>query len=236
LPTTLDLVRHPPIFVFQIGKVGSSSLLATLSRDVGGSIEHAHRFVKFSAEGAEALARCRRWRLPYFVICPVRDPLSRNVSTFFENFERIVGEPFSARPRTRDELRTLLLERFNHCGALDWFDGEFRPLFGLDALAQPFDKVRRWQTYRVRSARILIYRTDLNRDLQRDIVGTFLGRPLGEWIRRNEAGDKDYGDAYADLCANARLPPVLIQTLHRSRFARAFWTEQELAEIAARWA
>jgi len=236
LPTTLDLIRRPPIFVFQMGKVGSSALMATLCRDVGGSVEHAHRFVKFSREGAEALVRCRRWRLPYFVVCPVRDPIARNVSAFFENFERVVGEPFGVRPRTRDDLRTLLLERFNHCGALDWFDAEFRPLFGLDALAQPFDKARRWQIYRVRSARILIYRADLERDLQRDVVGAFLGRPLGDWIRRNEAADKDYAGAYADFRANARLPPVLIQTLHRSRFARAFWTEQELAEIAARWA
>jgi hypothetical protein len=236
LPSLIELVRRPPIFIYQMGKVGSSALKATLERDIGGCIEHAHRVVKLSPEGAHVLARCRRYRLPHFVVCPVRDPVGRNVSTFFENFERIVGEPFGARPRTRDELRALLLERFNHSGVLDWFDGEFRPLFGLDALAAPFDKVRRWQTYRVRSARILIYRADLGREAQREVVGEFIGRPLGEWIRRNEAAGKEYGPAYADLCANAKLPVVLIQTLHRSRFAKAFWSEDELAEIAARWA
>jgi hypothetical protein len=250
LSNILALRRQPPVFVFQAGKVGSSAVRSTIvassaepcsGRLGGGIVEQAHAHAHFTPEARLALATCRRWRLPHFVICPVRDPVSRNVSAFFENFERNTGLAWQSENWTTERL----LELFEHHGrhnlhfpmrdCIEWFDLHMQPTFDFDALAQPFDIARRWQIYRAGAARILIYRIDLDRAAQLQLIATFIQRPLSAWVRQNEAQDKAYAQSYATFCRDAVLPVEYINRINASRMAQHFWSAEELAQHAAKW-
>ncbi len=237
--TIAELTQRPPVFVFQAGKVGSSAVRATIAACDGerstGIVEQAHAHAQLSAEAQSALAICRASNLPHFVICPVREPLSRNVSAFFENFERDTGYAWSSQRWTTEQLLELFLQHARHDNGIEWFDRHMRPAFAFDALAQPFDRTRRWQIYQADAARILIYRVDLDRAAQLEIIASFVQRPLRAWVRQNEANDKAYANGYAAFCRDAVLPESYINRINASRMAQHFWSAEELAQHAAKW-
>ena len=86
IPKSLEIFMdkyQTPVFIFQMGKVGSSSLKVTLEAKLKGAVVHSHSYKHLSKENRKMLDRRKRLKLPISVICPVREPISRNVSAFF---------------------------------------------------------------------------------------------------------------------------------------------------------
>lgn len=225
----------PPVHVFQMGKVGSSSIYRTLLASWPGRVLHAHHPRDLAADELRSLRRRRRLGLPVLVISPVRSPIARTVSSFFENFEGTSGHAWNDRDWTVDELRALFLERAAHRFAAEWHERQLRPLFGIDVFAKPFPRARGWDEYRSGPVRALVYRSDLDRDAQLETVSRFLGRPVGPWVVANEGASKEYGDHYRALLADPRLPALYARLMHQGRFASHFWTRAELDREAERW-
>jgi hypothetical protein len=169
------------------------------------------------------------------VISPIRDPLSRNVSAFFENFTRDTGLAWADAPDDPAALLELFLAHARHANGTAWFERRMQPAFGLDVYATPFDRARRAQEYRAGAARVLVYRTDLGRDEQLALLARFTGRRFAGWVRQNEAADKAYAERYERFVAEARLPASYADEILDSRFARHFWTDDERAAQRARW-
>lgn len=225
----------PPVHVFQMGKVGSSSIYKTLLASWPGRVLHGHHPRDLAPRDLRMLAWRRRLGLPVFVISPVRTPVARTVSSFFENFVGTAGHEWSDRDWTVDELRALFLERAAHRFAAEWHERQLHPLFGVDVFATPFPKARRWTTCRRGSVRVLVYRSDLDRDAQLEVVSRFLGRPVGPWVVANEGATKGYGAYYRAFLDDPRLPALYLRLMHQGRFAAHFWTREELDAEAARW-
>jgi hypothetical protein len=232
---TLKALARPLALVFQMGKVGSSTLETTLSRHFRGSVLHAHSLGSLPASQQRLIAWKRRLRLPIHVITPIREPIGRNVSAFFHNFKRDTGFELSDRSWSVAELCDLFLRCYPHRICLEWFDTQFLPAFGIDVYAAPFPIERKWQTYRHGSVRLLVYRTDLDHDLQRDVVKNFLGLDIERFEFTNRADDKDYAEVYRRFVAEAALPEWYISRMHRSRFACHFWSAEERREQACEW-
>ncbi len=227
--------RHPPVLVFQMGKVGSSAVRSTLAAGRAGVVDQAHAIDQLGDEARAALGACRAFGLRHLVISPIRDPLSRNVSAFFENFTRDTGLAWSDAPSDPEALLGLFLRHARHDNGVAWFERRMQPAFGLDVYATPFDRARRAQEYRAGAARVLVYRTDLGRDEQLALLARFTGRRLAGWVRQNEAADKAYAERYERFVAEARLPASYADEILGSRFARHFWTDAERAAQRARW-
>jgi hypothetical protein len=235
MPTLLEKALTTPIFLFQMGKVGSSTLQRTLSQHHRGCVVHAHRYADLTSRHRWLLACRRRLGLRILVICPVRDPLARNVSAFFQNFQRDTGYDINARDWSVDALTDLFLARYPHHVPLTWFDEHFLPTFGIDVLGSPFPRGSKSRTYRSGSIHVLVYRTDLQREEQLAVVSEFVGYPVDEWHYDNVAAEKPYADLYERFCREAVLPEDYISRVGRSRFCRHFWTESEIEEQASKW-
>ena len=228
-------VIHAPVYLFQMGKVGSSSLRATLAEHLKGHIYHAHTYRSMSLQAQRELRWRRRLRLPVYVICPVRDPVSRNVSSFFQNFKRDTGFETPERSWTTPELVELFLRCYPHNDCLEWFDRNFRGTFGIDVFSEPFPVERKWNVYRRGSVKVLIFRSDLDHAEQLAIVSRFLGCELKKWNYENQAEDKEYRHLYRDFVATARLPELYLTILGGSRFYQRFWSNDEIATQAQKW-
>src|ERR1043166_4221649 len=142
-----------PVVLFQMGKVGSSSLQSTLEKRIASPVWHAHQFAGLTPGQQRHLTWRRRLHLPIYVISPVREPIARNISAFFQNFRRDTGMELAARDWTTDALRDLFLERYRHHTCLEWSDPPLRPPFGIAVWAEPFPIEQKWQTYRSASVR-----------------------------------------------------------------------------------
>lgn len=234
----LNLLRKafvPPVFIFQMGKVGSSSLWETLSDDCEGVVVQAHSEQMLT----EAQKRLIKWRiglrLSIYVVCPVREPLSRNISAFFENFKRDTEYEITDHQWTTDEILNLFLKQYPHNNCLDWFDNHMKTVFGVDVFSEPFPAKQKWKVYKGASVQVLVYRTDLDHSEQLAVVSRFIGRDIPEWIYRNTSKSKDYADVYKQFCDSARLPDLYISRMCKSQFCRHFWTPEEIEAIGRRW-
>ncbi|MFM1823005.1 MAG: hypothetical protein RI967_1271, partial [Planctomycetota bacterium] len=131
LAAAIRAFRHPPVLVFQMGKVGSSAVRSTLAADWPGVVDQAHAIDQFGDEARDTLAACRAFGLRHLVISPIRDPLSRNVSAFFENFTRDTGLAWADAPDDPAALLELFLAHARHANGTAWFERRMQPAFGL---------------------------------------------------------------------------------------------------------
>lgn len=231
----LRMLWHPPILLYQMGKVGSSSLRATLSEQHPGLVLHAHAPSMISAKVRWLLRLRKIFGRRVYVISPVRDPLSRNASAFFQNFERVAGQSFASRQWDMPSLKQIYLERYWHDEVGEWFDTCFLPVFGIDVLANDFPRKRKWQTYDKAAVRVLVYRSDLDRAEQLALVSRFLNMPIAAWSLSNVSSEKEYGEAYRTFTRKVKFSAEHIDRVTGTRFCRHFWTPQEIAEQRARW-
>ena len=249
------------ILIFQPGKVGSLSAFFAIKRSLGQNwrtsgwsretrdtiLIHSHRGPDIELYYRSMILWRARLGLPLKIICPIREPIARDVSAFFHfvcTLPRMpanadlgeLEELFLADSRTqrgyRNTRRTGLAE---HSFTLSWLDKYFKPLTRIDVYKQPFPIDRKWQVYRRGFTRVLLYRTDLERSEQTKLISRFLGIELDEMRPRNVAKDKNYAELYSRFRESVKLPEHYIGRMHNSRFAQHFWSPQELKTAADKW-
>lgn len=238
----LNLIYHklrkvilPPVFIFQMGKVGSTSLYGTLLAHYGGLVVHAHSLELMSTKHRMVL-QCRlRCKLPILVICPVRDPFARNISAFFQNFTRDTGFDLNDHDWNMEQLNDLFLNNSLHTVCLEWFDGHFLPTFNFDIYSMCFSFSRKWRIYHRGSSKFLIYRTDLDKKEQLKVISKFLKVDIAKWSLANLSEQKNYHLKYNQFLDSVRLPDIYITMICNSRFIKHFWSEQEIVDIAKHW-
>ncbi|RJK97871.1 putative capsular polysaccharide synthesis family protein [Vallicoccus soli] len=257
--------RPQPLLVHQMGKVASSSVTASLQE---AGLDPVYQVHAVSPAGLAALeaSYARRWdpghrgaqhlwqgqwvagrlaREPqrrWQVVTVVRDPVARNVSSFFQVARSRYGLDLGelARDRSEDEVvdavRALFLERFDdHEGPVRWVDAELAVPFGVDPWSAPFPRERGWAVLRGERADVLVLRyEDLGRCFG-EAVEAFLGLPGVRLASRNVSSGKDYADAYRAVERRLTLDGDYLDRMYGSRYARHFWSDEERAAHRARW-
>ena len=261
------------ILVFQMGRVGSNSALLAIQRslyleeqgkdchfevqkttEIGDTIIlHSHSVtaaLSWATRNRTALWRARLG-LPLKMICPIREPIARNVSIFF--FKYVGSRPNLVTNADLGELKELFLEDnrpghsktrrpapandrlTEHQFTLDWFDWHFRPLTRIDVYKHPFPIDRKWQIYNRGRVEVLLYRNDLKNSEQAELISGFLGIKLDEIKPIHQGKDKVYAELYSRFRESVKLPEQYIGRMHNSRFAQHFWSPQELKAAADKW-
>jgi hypothetical protein len=248
-----------PVVVFQMGKVGSTGVYrALVAANLGVPVHHVHLMEDLDAieDGVRRLypnpvhtlreiEKGRRIRRELDqrrsrgsnVVTLVRDPVARNVSAFFEGIEEVLPEARTllSTDAPHDELLDAFLNRFDNGAPLGWFDGQMKPVFGIDVFATPFPHERGFQIIEGNSARVLILRTADLAQASADAFRSFLGVTLGPLGVQNDSAGKWYADAYRDFLARLRLPDGYLDEMYDSRMARHFFSPQEIEQFRAGW-
>lgn len=243
-----------PILVYQMGKVGSTSLTHALKTSVERPIFKVHRLnpirIRKVVGRLQAEHREVPWDLRFGgqiyrrliapgrhcqIISLVRDPIERNISGYFEFLDN--------RYRTRDAhakqpLAKLLedfLSNYNQNFALDWFDLEMKAVFGLDVYQTRFPIEKRSLELENERCRLLLLRADLPETEKSDAVSEFLQRPVQVERRHNISRQKAYGALYEKFCAEVKFPRALVETTLASRLVTHFYSVSEREQMLARW-
>lgn len=183
----------------------------------------------------------RRWTGRVDVITLVRDPIAREVSSYFQNLDRT--DPGLARLVRADPESSEVIERSLEavsrqiCGLdpFEWFRDELEAVFGVDVFAQGFDRHRGYDTYRSSDANVLLIRyEDLHRVFDEAVKG-FLGLPHVELQRRNVGEDKYYRTTYQAVKEALALPATERSRLYGSSDVRHFYSDDELEAFSRRW-
>jgi hypothetical protein len=135
-----------------------------------------------------------------------------------------------------DRLRDSFVNDFDHDRPSEWFDLEIKGILGIDVFAEGFPVARGYQTYSTDSYDLLLIRMeDLGR-VGAEAVREFLGLPEFELETKNQGDDKTYAQLYADMKKQVRFDPGMLSRVYDTRYARTFYSDDELARLKARWA
>ena len=264
-PVNLDPRSLLPIIVFQPGKVGSSSVHASLLRkhaELGVSVPiyHAHvlenidkrieyitRYRKAPAASLRKLEESRRLveriRLDpsqgWNVINLVRDPVALKVSALFQVLHEYLPDWESRWQKgelSLDELDEILFHRqeLGTGGLESWYDGQIKSLWGIDVFAETFSREQGFQIYHRGNINLMIIRLeDLNR-VAASAFNEFLGLPGFQIVNANVGEDKPYAQLY-EKYKQRPLPAEFVDAVYATRFARHFYSAEELQGFARKW-
>jgi len=252
--------------VYQMGKVGSSTVYESLRRagipnlfkvhylsDAG--LDRARRlYAGFSVrvpvpheESSVALQRMLRagstgvrWK----VFTLVREPVARDVSAYVQMVDLLCPELVAGGPRV-DRIARAAAAQFlgfaeERSYTCRWFAEEFGAAFGLDVFAHPFDAGRGWLRIRSRSVDIAVVRMeDLSRVFE-DAAAELTGVSVPMVYASARSPDKLQAayeeNVYRQILDRVRIPEAMCRKVYRSRYARHFYTDAETARFTAKWA
>ncbi len=220
------LKRHVPIFVYQMGKVGSRSIYRSLLKQYPGVVLHAHTFSK-DYKGWK-IRRLYHFvvseKMPVNVIALIREPIGRNISAFFENFERDTGVPYRKSQFSIKELETIFLSNYRHNVPLEWFDKHILKHFGIDVYATPYPESAS-ATYSRANVRLLVMQLEISDKEKTEAIEDFTGLTGLRLFNENLAEDKDYAETYRDFKVKAKLPLDYVSTMCESRYFNHFFSK-----------
>ena len=220
------------IVVFYMGLAGSSTVIEAC-RKLGFAAGRAYNVLEPAQCGCQ------------HVISLVRDPVARNVSTFFYDKARILAE-------TGEGYSDVLLQEFliswdGHDRPLTWFQECFQAETGIDVYAEKFNRKRGWSVYETGSEwipgkRVLVIRTE---DLQPELLAgmaALLEVQIIESVEGIERRGEDavrYGEAvggvYREFMRRAVMPEAYLERMYGSDYAKHFWYAKELAAFREFW-
>ncbi len=256
------------LVIYQMGKVGSSSVKKTLAAlGVDMNIYHVHALTHeriatlIGVYKRAARIRCRadvhshivesaflrqrldrgrgeRWK----VISLVRDPVARNISSFFQSFDQFNPEfvaEFREHGRFRedsiDKLIGVFFDRFDHDMPLRWFDAYMAPVFQIDVFATPFPQDLGYEIYSGPDADLLLMRLEDMASCAGEAFREFLG--IEDFVLQdaNKTEDKADSQAYREFKQRIEIPDAYLEKMYSSKFARHFYSETEIERFRRKW-
>ena len=251
----LLLTTKKIVFVFQAGKVGSHSACNFLKESERVIVFHDHHFSlthnkmrnkKYLDIRALYLAFLLGKRIN--IITPIREPIERNISMFFNQILTMpklykLNKKFKF---NRARLRQKFIAEFNHEYFLNWFQNNILNNFHIDVYSKPFNKKKGYQTYdwhnidenklkadhhenfinRKKNIRILIYQSELNNNIKKKIIANFLNIQLKTKFKNVNLTSKKYKNFSIKNVRNdikKTLPIKLINYYLISKFRRHFY-------------
>lgn len=232
-----------PVFVYQMGKVGSTSIYESV-RSAGMDVFHAHVLTypkeKQIPKGFEFQIKSG-WLLnekligsgvPMKLITLTRDPVARNISAYFHNLESICRRSDQAETR---KLLSVFLQKYQHHIPLSWFDDELKAVTGIDCYQHEFNKKEGFGTISLNNIELLVMNVELDNAEKERVLGEFLGLPRFRLLERNVASEKNYAAQYADFQKLIQLPDTYLNDMLDSKYCRHFYDDESIAGFYRKW-
>lgn len=239
------LNKATPIFVCQMGKVGSRSIVESLEKNYPGVVLHGHLISRMD------------WRVQYTIdwvneghplkiISPVRDPISRNVSAFFHFIEGRVGHASDKSDLSVTELTESFLKdpdpcemednktMMEHSLPLQWFDNNIKKYFGIDVYSTPFPDSKS-VTFSNNNIELLVLRIDVTDKEKERLIKDFIGATEFKLKNTNIGGSKNYSKKYKEFINKAVLPEHYLNEMCNSKYFKHFYTDEEIRDIKNKW-
>lgn len=198
------------ILVYQMGKVGSTSIYDVARSKSGLPVFQLHRFRlipgTFVDRGFVRTFFRKVWAdLLFFVIknkelkiiSLTREPVSRNISDFFQTLDFYINvNGLDKKSLSASNLIEIFFNQYPHFSSIGWFDEQVKKVFGIDVYEFPFSN--NVLLVKKNNVELLVVRME---DLLEKVndVGEFIGAPDFEIIKTNDGGAKWYSDVYRDF-------------------------------------
>lgn len=251
--------KNPPVIILTPGKVGSSSVYYTLKRKIDNPVFHIHNI---SEQGIKSSSKehlnSDRKSLPLhliisdflrkkledynghrFIICIIREPVSRAISAFYQNteFYKNTIEKNNLNIDTNASLETLnTIFKENITQHLEnWFQTEIYQEFDIDVFSKPFNLQKGYQLFHAEKSSLLLLKMESMNKIFTNAIKELLDIDKEISLENaNIAENKHYAASYAEAKKYFRLNKVQLDEIIQSRYFQHFYLEQEQS-IRDKW-
>lgn len=261
-------VKKPsvPICVYQMGRVGSTSVkysleeyykshfleipvfhghflneFETLEKRAKKDLESTTNFMKDLVNVELAFSKVLykiKKNDKVKIISLVRDPIARNVSTFFYALDEFIPNWEERRNKENlsvDVLQQIFLNKQNYAlTAFHWFEEQMEPVFGIDVYASPFPMEKGYKVYSSPKADLLLLRLESLDDCAQEAFDEFLGIPDFKLSKVNTGESRKAGELYR-LFKEKPLPREYVEWSYSFKLALHFYTKEEIELFIKRW-
>ena len=246
-----------PVLVYQMGKVASKTIYATLQRLPDIQPFHIHtlnpvnmdrrktRNNGLNARQPEHI-NFQLWRSIYQrlileyenqikIITLIREPVGRNISAFFQGLDMRTRIMAAHKRIPMSQLIDKFQNHFPHVRPLVWFDKELLEVTGINVYEHTFPKEQGYQRIMTEKFDLLILRHDLPDNLKARCLGDFLSGNDIRIVPANLSDKKIYRDCYLEFQRTINLSTEYVSQMLDSRYARHFFTDEELESLKLKW-
>ncbi|HMQ48238.1 MAG TPA: putative capsular polysaccharide synthesis family protein [Saprospiraceae bacterium] len=234
------LQEKTPVFVFQVGKVGSKSIIHSLSHYYDGPLVHAHQFKPdHYFWKTRELYQYYKQGGKMDIITLVREPVSRNISSLFHNFEDQTGAKVLS-TESEDLALTDLVQTMTalpskkRTAVVTWLDRNIKHFFGINVFDYTFPETG-WMTYEKNKYRVLLLKAEIKDSDKEKAIAQFLNLPAFKLENTNVGSEKAYADLYNHFKNKARFPKVYLDELIDTPYFRHFYSAEDEQRVRAKW-
>lgn len=240
------------VLIYQMGKVGSTSLEKSLA-----DAQHFHSL--YSNPPCKIHQERRKkhpvaWVQKFFgnvlkqglirrrkhvkIISLVREPYSRNVSMFFQDLPYWMvsyqeKHYYDSRGEGAEFLYGTFDNIYDHFYFDRWFDDELKRLTGIDVFSHPFDKERGYELLREGKYEVLLVKLEKLQEAH-EAIEAFVGYPF-KMQETNKGERKWYACIYNDFKKAYRPTEAYLSSLYATKTVRHFYSDEEIAGFKNRF-
>ncbi|MEE8574907.1 MAG: putative capsular polysaccharide synthesis family protein, partial [Thermodesulfobacteriota bacterium] len=177
-----------------------------------------------------------RWK----VITLLRDPVARNISAFFHNINIYIPD-FKERLLAKTIDTESCIEYFRngfgraHDVPISWLDYELKSTLGIDLYETDFPVSGGYKIYKGEHPDLLLVKLEhLNLCVQ-SAFKDFMDIDGFELKKKNIGEEKEYSSLYKEFIDSIVLPESYLEKMYSSKYARHFYSDEELAGFRKRW-
>ena len=189
-----------PVLLYVLPKVGSSTMWNSLNKSGSNklffqlhnlspeSIINARnsiamsntRFVPTLILNSIFFSKINHFRSPHKlkIITLTRDPVSRNLSAFFQNIDKWVPDIYQRgqlNKRDFEELFEIFFSEYPHNYPLEWFDNELKSVYEFDVFSHQFEKEKGYQIYQENLIEVLLLKMESINECAQEAIHEFIG-------------------------------------------------------------
>lgn len=242
-----------PILIYSMGKVGSLSIYHSLQQYTKRPVFHLHSLQQAVIDWEYQTCREKGWwpdskntgglvyqhkvekQQPLQIITPIREPIGRNLSAFFEVFRYYNN---IAAIDYKEELITLenrFLEQVPHEYPIQWLEKELKQTLQIDVYATSFDTSKKYQTYQHQNHELLLWRVDLADEIKEKKIQQHIGIADFRLTNHNEGKNKAYAALYEQFKQNIRFSAGYLEQQLNAKYSKHFYSAQERKALYQRW-
>jgi hypothetical protein len=244
LKNLYKVIDNSAVWIYQSGKVGSSTMYKSLDAvSVPCSQAHMIKNIDLLCNDEihnELFLNLMEKGEIKKIITLIREPLSRNISAFFEYLGRDGpsaiphGNSFlyTCNKWIKGEFSELKTKIYN---MLDWFDQELKAAVGVDVFAHPFDREKGYSVIKQGNIEVLVIKLEKLNSLE-SVISDFVGAPDFKLITANEASSKPIKYLYKNVREAIKIPRETVNLYYKDNpRMNHFYTEEEKVELLKKW-
>lgn len=255
-------IYSPPILIYQMGKVASSTVYASLkSQSIENVVLHLHFLSQDLPAHRNTHYNSKINSIPYHIylgesvqkmllanpdrkckiISLVRDPIAFTISDIYQNphfcKENIINkdgtiDTLEVYERIHNILRQPETFRYQN----EWFNNELKEVFSIDVLGKPFPIDTGFHTYKHGNTEALVLRAEDLSTTGKYAISDFLELDEPLTLKQRNVRDKSNdGTNYQWLINNLSLDPTLCKEIYSRGIAKHFYNDEMIGQFIRKW-